>query len=422
MPSSPLRTHDVVLAEGTFRIVLTDKRRVAAVIDAPATALGPLHIVFAIDRTPFLPEGVSPVVLAPGAVTGFDFGHVLGDVGQAIGHAAEGAFNAASHALTTAARPVFDVLKGAASEGLHFIAHTVPFLHDADRRKLDAAARTILRARLGDLSAKQFIHGIAEAAKAGGHVAQTIGDTLLDASKTMAHLVDVPTRLLEHVPGVGDIAKTVSPFETWGHMSDAIKQGDFHKLEGIAKRQLSLAQGVLSLIPGIGTGVSSALAAGLALLEGGSPLEIAIHAAYGAIPIPPGLRQVTDTVLDAVIDLAFHAGGGLTDVAIHVARDRAPTGLPRDVFDTLIQLVVHHQPVERVAGGLVDHFVRQYAPAGAGIDLSRALAGASSHLPGAAGALSRSPIVLPGGWHPAAAHAPPPQPRMVQPLHHAAHA
>ena len=31
-----LRTHDVVLAEGTFRVVLTEKRRVLAVVDAPS--------------------------------------------------------------------------------------------------------------------------------------------------------------------------------------------------------------------------------------------------------------------------------------------------------------------------------------------------------------------------------------------------
>ncbi len=126
---------------------------------------------------------------------------------------------------------------------------------------------------------------------------------------------------------------------------------------------------MISLVPGVGTGISSAISAGLAALQGGSPLEIAIHAAYGAIPIPPGLRQVTDTVLDTVLRLAFHSAG-LTDVAVNAARDQVPAGLPRDVFDTLINLVVHHQPVQRVAGGLLDHFVKQYAPAGAGLDVS----------------------------------------------------
>ena len=49
-----------------------------------------------------------------------------------------------------------------------------------------------LRAKLGDLTAKQFIRGIADAAKAGEHAATHIGDTLLDASKTASPLSSAP--------------------------------------------------------------------------------------------------------------------------------------------------------------------------------------------------------------------------------------
>src|SRR5215472_6328307 len=135
-----LRIHDVVLADGTFRVVMTPKRRVLTVIDAPTTALGPLHIVLAVDRAPYLPPGVSPVVLTrPTMETGFDLGdigHAFDSAAHAVEHAAEGAFNAASKVATTVARPVFDVAKAATSEGVHFIAHTVPFLPDSERRKL----------------------------------------------------------------------------------------------------------------------------------------------------------------------------------------------------------------------------------------------------------------------------------------------
>ncbi len=426
-----LRTHDVVLAEGTFRIVLTGKRRVLAVVDAPTTALGPLHIVLAVDRSRFLPEGVSPLVLSPRAMEAAgifdDIGHAFSGAAHAVEHAAEGAFNAASHAATTIARPAFDLVKAASSEGVHLLAHTIPFLPDKTRRGMDAAARTIMRAKLGDLSAKQFIKGIADAANAGVHAAQKIGDTLLDASKVVAHVADLPVLALQNVPGVGGFVKSISPLQAWDHMASAIQRGDFKKLGDIVKQQLSMAQGVISLIPGVGTGISSAISAGLAALQGGSPLEIAIHAAYGAIPIPPGLRQVTDTVLDTVLQLAFHAAN-LTDVAVNAARDQVPAGLPRDVFDTLINLVVHHQPVQRVAGGLLDHFVKQYAPAGVGLDLPKALAHATDHLPGvftalpqiAAAAHVSAPLHLP--QVPLAL--PPASARMVQPLHalHLAHA
>ncbi len=420
-----LRTHDVVLADGTFRILMTPKRRVVAIVDAPTTALGPLHIALAVDRAPYLPRSVPPLVLThPESVetAGLfdDIGHAFGSAAHAVEHAAEGAFNAASKVATTVARPAFDVVKAAAGEGAHILAHTVPFLPDSERRKLDAAARTIMRAKLGDVTAKQFIRGIADAAKSGVQAAQKVGDTLLDASKVVAHFADVPVLALQNVPGVGGFVKSISPFQQWDRMATAIQHGDFKKLGDIAKQQLSLAQGVISLVPGVGTGISSAISAGLAALEGGSPIEIAIKTAYGAIPIPPGIRQVTDTVLDTVLQLAFH-GANLSDVAINAARDQVPEGLPRDVFDTLINLVAHHQPVQRVAGGLLEHFVRQYAPAGAGLDLPKALASATSHLPNVLTALPHvAPVVVPHVPHVSGLPAPlalPPGPRMVQPLH-----
>jgi hypothetical protein len=123
-----------------------------------------------------------------------------------------------------------------------------------------------------------------------------------------------------------------------------------------AKDVLQTAQGVISLIPGIGTGISAAISAGLALLSGGSPLEIAVKAAYGAIPIPPGLRSMTDVVVDAALALTHTSN--LADNAIAIARkaiiDQLP-GVAKDiggtVFDTLAHLVlgsVHNAPTHAV--------------------------------------------------------------------------
>jgi hypothetical protein len=123
-----------------------------------------------------------------------------------------------------------------------------------------------------------------------------------------------------------------------------------------AKDVLQAAQGVISLIPGIGTGISSAISAGLALLSGGSPLEIAVKAAYGAIPIPPGLRSMTDVVVDAALALTHTAN--LADNAIGIARKAIVDQLPAvakdiggTVFDTLAHLVlgnVHNAPTHAV--------------------------------------------------------------------------
>lgn len=135
----------------------------------------------------------------------------------------------------------------------------------------------------------------------------------------------------------GDIAHAVSHVvKDVGHAIDSVS----HTLQpvlDIGKQVLSAAQGVVSLIPGVGTGISAAISAGLALVSGGTPLEIAVRTAYGAIPIPPGVRNVTDTVLDAVLQLA--KGGDVGEAAVAAVRGRFPKGIIQDVFDTLIHIV-----------------------------------------------------------------------------------
>ena len=115
----------------------------------------------------------------------------------------------------------------------------------------------------------------------------------------------------------------------------------------IDKFVLEQAQGIISLIPGIGTAISSAISAGLAILEGGGPIVIAIKTAYGAIPIPIGIRTFTDIVLNAALDLLKH-GTNLKNDIVQAARDavgsQLPAGVPRDVgyrvYDTLAHLIL----------------------------------------------------------------------------------
>jgi hypothetical protein len=98
----------------------------------------------------------------------------------------------------------------------------------------------------------------------------------------------------------------------------------------------------------------------MAILDGGGLLEIAIKTAYGAIPIPPGIRTITDAVLDGVLSLA-EKGGNLTEAALAAARDAVPDGFPRQVFDTLANLVVRKHPPLQVAGELLGHYVGHFA-------------------------------------------------------------
>jgi hypothetical protein len=356
-----MRTHDIVLFDGTFRVVLTPKGRVVAVMNAPETALGPMHVALNIDRAAsrvFMPQHRH-----------METAGIFDDIGKA----AENTFNAVSHVATPLARPAFDVLKGATGQAAHLIATSTPLLPHAVRDQIERASQVVMKARLGDLNAKQFIRTIATAAKDGVSAAQHVGNTLLDASKFVARAVDAPMLLATSaVPGLAPMLGSLSPLKHYEDLVSAIQKGDIGALKKMIAHDVSMFQGVASLIPGLGTGISSALGVGMAALEGGHPIEIALRAAYGAIPIPAPIRQITDIVLDTVIAFIEHPND-LTEVGIQVARDRVPAGLPREVFDTLVQLVVKRVPLQKVGASLVDHYVQKYAPMISSETLSRAV-------------------------------------------------
>jgi hypothetical protein len=259
-------------------------------------------------------------------------------IGAGVVHAAQGAINAAAHAIDQAAKDAFRGLKSA----------------------IPAAAKLLARAHLGDISAASILRSIGDAAKKGVAWAGKAMNAVAEGAKFLAKAVDVPKLVADviPIPAIKSFVKSISPMQKFSDAVDALKHGDFDRLKKMATEALSTAQGVISLIPGIGTGISAALSAAEALLSGGSPLDIAIRAAYGAIPIPPGLRDITDVVLDAI--LALVDGQNITDVGLTVARDRVPKGIPRDVFDTLANIVVKHQPILKVVEGVAEHYVSQY--------------------------------------------------------------
>lgn len=347
-----MRTHDVVLFDGTFRVLLTPKNRIIAVMQAPQTPLGPMHVALEIDRH------------AHPQVARIETAGIFDDIGKA----AESTFNTVAHVATPLARPAFDVMKNATGQAAHLIANATPLLPHNVREQIDRAAQVVMKARMGDINAKNFIRTVASAAKSGVSAAQHVGDTLLDASKFVAKAVDGPL-LMAAAPGMGALS-AISPLKHYEQLVTAIQHGDFGELKKMVERDVSFLQGAASMIPGLGTGVSSALGAGLAALESGNPLEIAIRTAYGAIPIPSSVRQLTDMALDTVLAFAAHPHS-LTDVALQVARDRVPAGMPREVFDTLVQLVVKRVPIQKAGMAMVDHYVRQYAPMFAPGELSR---------------------------------------------------
>jgi hypothetical protein len=381
-----IRQHDTyVISQGTFRVVLTRTGRVAAVIEVEESALGPLHLLFevGVQRGPIFRTGSFIDDVGHGiSHAAHDIGHAAQDVGRAAGHAAEGTFNATSKVATTLARPAFNIVRDAAAGGMHLLG-SAPLLPEEDRKQLEAASRVMMKARLGDIDAKQFVSNIAYAATHGVETARHVGDALMTGGRVVAHVLDTPLRLAEKVPLIGGTLHALSPFQKLEHLTTAIQEGNFQELKKIATDEAHMVQGIAGLVPGLGSGIGAAIGTGLAVLDGGGALDVAIQAAYGAIPIPPGIREVTDGVLEAVLKLAHQ--GSITDAVLAGARTGVPDGLPRQVFDTLAQLVIKRVPVKRAAEDLVGHYVDRYAPgagAAAGIDLG-APAGSPVRLLGA---------------------------------------
>jgi len=394
-----IRRHDVqVLAEGTFRVLLTSRGRLAMVIELQDSALGPLHLLFEVSLEPAVPAiqtgalfgGLGRSLGHAAHDVGHAVGHVAGDVAHMAGGAAEHTFDAASKVATTVARPAFNLARDAAASGAHLLA-SAPFIPEAERKRIEAAARVIMRARLGDVTAKQFIRDVVRAARAGVRAAQHAADALLSGTSIVAHVLDAPLALAAHVPLIGGALHSLSPFQKLERMVAAVRHGDFEAMKRIVTEDVRLAEGVVSLVPGIGSGIGAAIGTGLAVLDGGGPLDIAIHAAYGAIPIPPGIRDITDAVLESVLSLTHHKS--LTDAAIAAARNAVPAGLPRDVFDTLAQLVVKRVPVKRAAEALVAHYVQRYAPELPSVDLPKGLEDAAAHVADIAHAASPVGVV-----------------------------
>ena len=84
-----------------------------------------MHLAFEIDRSPQLPPHISPAVLDRSMATAGRLRTTSSTFG--FSKAAEGTFNAASHAATAVAHPAFSLVRGAAAEGLHAIGDVRSF-------------------------------------------------------------------------------------------------------------------------------------------------------------------------------------------------------------------------------------------------------------------------------------------------------
>jgi hypothetical protein len=220
------------------------------------------------------------------------------------------------------------------------------------RLRSGGAGQIVWRAHAGDVDAQAFIRAVVDDARRGHVRAGAWADELADAQRDLI-LVIFDTGGFDLFKSIGDAAKAI------GNEADKIV-----KPLGGWSGVLSDVQGVVSMIPGIGTGISAAIGAASAIIGGGGPLVIALKTAYGAIPIPPGIRNLTDGALDAIIALV--KGDNITDAALAVIRDQLPEGIARQAFDTLAHVVagaVSHgkaPPIQHAPAQLQSHYSMQY--------------------------------------------------------------
>ena len=138
------------------------------------------------------------------------------------------------------------------------------------------------------------------------------------------HTTFTPLKVIEKIPVLGSITKLAeAPFKLAGALASGERLD--HALLGTLKDQVAAVrdlapyvQTIVSLVPGIGTGVAAAIAAGAALSEGRSITEATMAAVRGAIPGGP--------LVQAGFDMAVKVAKGenVGKAALETARAQLP--------------------------------------------------------------------------------------------------
>jgi hypothetical protein len=361
-----LRTHDIVLVDGTFRVVMTPRRRIVAALDIQESPLGPLHLVFEVDQAAFLPPDAAASALDPSTETAGIF--------DDIGKVASETFDVASKVAEVAAGPTLALAKAAATEGAKLVSSAMA--PDHVNVRVAPASHVVMKARLGDVNAKQFIRKIAGAANAGDATAQQVADALLAARKRVAETVDVPALLASHAPE--GVVRTYSPLEHFQRVVTHLQRGNFEPLERVAAERVEVAPEVeerVRVTPEVEEErvrfapeveervrvepkVEERVVVGQ---ESWAPVERVVRAVYGTLPFPVEVRPGTDAALEAVVSLLGRPQE-LSEVTIQSARGQIPPGLPQQVFDMLVEHVRRYVPVQKPPVRRIEDYVLQYAP------------------------------------------------------------
>ena len=171
---------------------------------------------------------------------------------------------------------------------------------------------------------------------------------------------------ISSIPVVGDVTHIVgeaaaAPF----NLAKSLATGERldHALLGQLKDQIKIvkdaapyAQTVVSLVPGIGTGVAAAVGMGAALAEGKSIDEAAKAAIRGAIPG----GAIATTAFDTAMKIA--SGENVGKAALETARAALPDGAAQKAFDVGLAVATGEKIQNALANGLASLAPGQLQP------------------------------------------------------------
>lgn len=191
-----------------------------------------------------------------------------------------------------------------------------------------------------------------------GDIFSDIGDFVSDAASCAGRILEEGGRLLSEIPVIGGIFTAafkifVAPYSLVldiAHGANIIDAVIDNAKSAIAAVHVlaPYIQAVLSVVPGIGTGLSAAISGGLALAAGMPIDQILIEAVKGAIPGGP-LAQAAFIVAAGTMSAVAH--GGDIGSALENAAVKAGTQLLKFAPNILDSLSIGAKALSDGAGG-----------------------------------------------------------------------
>lgn len=185
--------------------------------------------------------------------------------------------------------------------------------------------------------------------------------TLTALAKVVTAPITAPAQAIakvtKDIPVIGDVTRIASnavsspanmivSIASGARIDQAVMQHFKDQIQTI-KDVAPYVQTVISFVPGIGTGVAAAMAAGAALVQGKPIDEVLKSAVRGAIPGGAVAVAAFDTAMKVA------AGGNVAQAVLEGARNALPDGPAKKAFDIGLAVVTGQNMQEAIVEGLV---------------------------------------------------------------------